>query len=559
MVKRQLIDLIRKSLALLKADWPEIDLPDEIQLETPPRKDLGDFSTNVAMILASQMKQPPRQVAEKIVAAMAAESSPEIERIEIAGPGFINLFLNDSWLYTSLKGILQQGSSFGKSNLGKGARVLVEFVSANPNGPIHIGHGRGGVIGDVLANLLAAVGYEVDREFYVNDAATSGQMLRFGRSLEARYFQLQGIDKEVPEDGYHGEYVIDIAREILNADGPRYTDIPEAERLSTFTALAQDKMLERQREILERFGLRFDNWFSEQGLVDARKVEEAIEALKARGYTYEQDGALWLRSTEFGDDKDRVLVRSNGVPTYLASDVAYHQDKFERGYDKLIDIWGPDHHGYIIRTKAAMQAIGYSPDRLDIFVHQIVRLLSDGELVRASKRAGDIITLEEILDEVGRDVTRFFFLMRSHDSHLDFDLDLAKKESQENPVYYVQYAHARICSILREASEGGGKAAPLDSAAADLTVLTQETERDLMRKLAELPEEIEVAATEYAPHRLTRYAQELGSVFHAFYTECRVLCEDESLACARLALVRATRTVLQITLGLLGVEAPERM
>lgn len=555
MVKQQLIDCIRKSVEAVNASGAQFALPDEVQLETPPRKDYGDFSTNVAMILASQAKLPPRQVADRIVASLRENQPGFVDKIEIAGPGFINFLLKPQWLQNAVREILDKSGDYGKSDLGKGQRVLLEFVSANPNGPIHIGHGRGGVLGDVLANLLAAVGYAVDREFYINDAATSGQMQKFGRSLEARYFQLQGIEKEVPEDGYHGEYVLDLAREILEAEGTRYNDLPEPERVSAFTQLAQDKMLEHHRMVLDRFGIRFDNWFSEQSLVDAGKVGEAIETLKARGYTYEQDGALWLKSTEFGDDKDRVLVRNSSVPTYLASDVAYHTDKFERGYDRLIDIWGPDHHGYIIRTKAAMQAVGYSPARLDIFVHQIVRLFSEGEMVRASKRAGDIITLEEILDEVGKDVTRFFFLMRSHDSHLDFDLDLAKKESQENPVYYVQYAHARICSILRDAPTS--EVSSLREA--DLSLLTHEAEQVLMRKLADLPEEIKLAAREYAPHRLTRYAQELGASFHGFYTECRVLGDDPALTAARLALVSATQIVLQITLRLLGVDAPEKM
>jgi len=315
-------------------------------------------------------------------------------------------------------------------------------------------------------------------------------------------------------------------------------------------------MIEHQQQTLERFGIVFDNWFSEQTLVDSGRITEAIEALKATGFTYEEDGALWLRSTAFGDDKDRVLVRNNGIPTYLASDVAYHINKFERGYDLLIDIWGPDHHGYITRTKAALQALGYSPERLHIFVHQIVRLISDGELVRASKRAGDLITLDEILDAVGKDVARFFYLMRSHDSHLDFDLELARNQSQENPVFYVQYAHARICSILREA---GDRAKESTFANADFSLLNHDEEVALMRKLADLPEEIALAATEFAPHRLTRYAQELAGAFHGFYTECRVLSDDEKLTAARLALVQAARIVLAITLRLLGVSAPERM
>jgi len=555
MVREHLISLIRQAVEPLLCGTG-VEIQGDIHLETPPSKEFGDFSTNTAMVLASQLKRPPREVASALIAAMQKISPAFVEKIELAGPGFINFFLHPSWLHDSLREILDSGENYGRSNIGEGRKVLLEFVSANPNGPIHIGHGRGGVIGDVLANLLSAVGYKVDREFYINDAATSAQMQKFGRSLEARYFQLQGIEREMPEDGYFGDYVIELAQEILDSEGDRYNQMSEEERLRLFTDLARQKMIEHQQQTLERFGIVFDNWFSEQTLVDSGRITEAIEALKATGFTYEEDGALWLRSTAFGDDKDRVLVRNNGIPTYLASDVAYHINKFERGYDLLIDIWGPDHHGYITRTKAALQALGYSPERLHIFVHQIVRLISDGELVRASKRAGDLITLDEILDAVGKDVARFFYLMRSHDSHLDFDLELARNQSQENPVFYVQYAHARICSILREA---GDRAKESTFANADFSLLNHDEEVALMRKLADLPEEIALAATEFAPHRLTRYAQELAGAFHGFYTECRVLSDDEKLTAARLALVQATRIVLAITLRLLGVSAPERM
>ena len=528
----------------------------EIALEPPKSKAFGDFTTNLAMVLASEVHEAPREVAEKIVARLKTGDGL-IEKAEVAGAGFINFTLKPDWLYEILRQIGSQGEKFGTSDVGKGTKVQVEFVSANPNGPITVAHGRGGTIGDVLASILQALNYDVTRESYINDAPTSTQMQNFGKSVAARYMQVLGHDVPVPEDGYHGEYVIDIARDIVKEYGDKFLSMPESERVPLFTKLAEEEMLKVQRSDLEKFGIKFDVWFSEAALHESSKVQKAIQLLKDRGYAYEEGGALWLKSTAFGDDKDRPLVRSNGQPTYIASDAAYHLDKFQRGFDRVIDVWGPDHHGYVARTKAAVAALGCDPNKLDIIIYQAVRLFSGGEIVMMSKRAGDVVLLSELVDEVGRDAARFFFLMRSSDTTLDFDLELAKQQSAENPVYYVQYAHARISSILRVAKESGISVS--SAADADLSLLNHDAEIDLIKKLAELPDLIAEAGASYEPHRLTRYAQDLAAVFHKFYTECRVMSEEKALTGARLVLVDSTRTVLANTLSLLGISAPERM
>jgi len=420
-----------------------------------------------------------------------------------------------------------------------------------------VAQGRAAAIGDTLARLLDARGYQVHREYYVNDAASSTQVGKLAESLDARYFQALGQDKPLPEDGYRGEYLAEMARRIVALEGDRYVALTEEERLAAFSALAEQGFVEDQRQVLEEFGVVFDNWFRESSLFDSGEVEAALALLTERGYTYEQDGAVWLRSTEFGDDKDRVLVRSNGKAMYVASDAAYHRGKFGRGFSRLIDIVGPDHHGWVARTRAAIAAIGCPVDKLDIIMHQVVRLFRGGEMVRMSKRAGDIITLQEVIEEVGADAARYFFLMRSTDSPLDFDLELAKKETAENPVYYVQYAHARISSILRNAVEQG---VPLPAVErANLALLRHSDELTLMRKLADFPEEVEAAARLYEPHRMTRFATELAGVFHQFYTNCRVLGDDPALTAARLILAGAALIALRNILRLLGVAAPERM
>jgi arginyl-tRNA synthetase len=431
-------------------------------------------------------------------------------------------------------------------------------VSANPTGPVAVVQGRAAAIGDTLAKLFEHTGWRISREYYINDALNSTQIQRFAETLEARYLQKFGQQVSVPEDGYQGDYVVDMAEELAQTEGDRYLRMSREERLAALYEYSLNSIVASQRRDMDAFGVRFDTWFHESALYEDHEVEAAIEALKARGYTYEADGALWLKATELGDEQDHVLVRSDGRPGYLAADIAYHKNKFDRGFDRLIDIWGPDHQGHVRRTKAGVRALGYDPSRFEILIHQIVRLFRGSEMVRMSKRAGDIIPLSALLEDVGADAARFFFLMQSLDSHLDFDLELAKKQANDNPVYYVQYAHARICSILREAQERGVGAGGTNPAP-NLDRLGEPDELALIRKLAELAEEIADAAERYEPHRMTRYAREIASVFHGFYTNCRVLTDDAALTAARLSLVQATLTVLRTVLRLLGVSAPEKM
>lgn len=557
MAKERLEQVIRAALAGAQSSG-EITFEGEpaIELEAPRNKDHGDLSCNVAMVLAKQAGMPPRKLAENLVARIETGNGL-IDRVEIAGPGFINFYLKPGWLHDVVREIHSQGSGYGRSERGVGIKVLLEFVSANPNGPITVGSGRSGIIGDTLARLYQLTGAEVWREYYINDAANSSQMINFGRSLVVRYQQLLGQDVPFPEDGYHGEYVTDIARGIIEESGDKYLKMDEEERLTLFTRMAEDAMITQQKADLKDFAIEFDCWYSERGLHDSGKVEATIDRLGHSGFTYEKDGAVWLKSTAFGDDKDRALVRSNGKPTYIASDAAYHADKFERGFNRLINVWGPDHHGYIARTKAAVGALGYNPEDLHVIIYQAVRLFSGGEIVMMSKRAGDVISLAELVEEVGKDAARYFLLMRSQDSQLDFDLELAKKQSDDNPVYYIQYAHARIASILRNAKEQG--VAVPDAASTDISGLTAEAEIDLMKKLADWPDEVATAAFTHQPHRLTAFAADLARLFHKFYTECRVLGDDPALTSARLVLVGAARTVLGNLLETIGVSAPEKM
>lgn len=557
MIKERLASAIKQALEESKRSGElTFESIPEITLEPPKNKAFGDFTTNVALILASQTGMSAWEVAGHIVRRIGTLGGL-VERAEVAGPGHINFYLTPDWLHDVLRRIARERDNYGQTDIGHGTKVQVEYVSANPNGPITVAHARGGTIGDTIANLLEALGYDVTRESYVNDAPTSLQMQNFGKSVHARYMQVLGHDYPMPEDGYHGAYVIDIAKEIVEEHGDKFLSLPEEERISLFTKLAEEKMLQMQKADLERFGIKHDVWFSERSLHESSKVSQAIQKLMERGYAYERAGAIWLRSTAFGDDKDRALVRSNGQPTYIASDAAYHADKFERGFQHVIDVWGPDHHGYIARTKAAVAALGYDPDRLTIIIYQAVRLYSGGELVMMSKRAGDVVLLSELLDDVGKDAARFFFLMRSADSTLDFDLELAKQQSVENPVYYVQYAHARICSILRNAQENGVEVPSAEDV--DLSLLTHEAEVDLIKKLGEFPDLVLQAGQAYEPHRLTRYAQDLAAVFHSFYTECRVMGDDPALRASRLVLTDCARIVLANALKLLGVSAPERM
>lgn len=536
--------------AMAAGTLPEAALPDFV-IETPKDEKNGDFSTNLAMQLTRILRQNPRKIAEAIVSGIDLPGL--VERVEIAGPGFINFYLVPGWLNRVLPAIQEEDADYGKSNAGGGERVQVEFVSANPTGLLHMGNARGGALGDTLAAVLNEAGYVCDKEYYINDAGN--QVENLGKSVEARYFELLGRDDyQIPEDGYHGKDIIATAQRLLDEKGESLVDLPEAERRELMKNYALKEKVAGIRGSLENFGVVFDNWFSEQSLHDAGSVHEVVDILREKGVVYEKDGAQWLRATDWGEEKDEVLVRSNGTPTYFAADIAYHRDKFERGYKRLINIWGADHHGHVARLKGAMTALGYPGDDITVILMQLVRLYRGGEIVKMSKRSGKYVTLDELIEEVGKEAARFFFIMRSPDSALDFDLDLAKAESSDNPVYYVQYAHARICSILSVAGVDTPKACDVD-----LSLLTEENERVLIRKLAEWPQEVADAARELAPYHLAYYAKELANAFHSFYNSCKVLTDDAALRDARLALVDCTRITLRNVLTLLGLSAPERM
>ncbi len=527
------------------------------EVEIPRSEQFGDYSTNLAMGLARQVRRNPREVADILLAHLPEETRQWVERAEVAGAGFINFYLKPGWAGEVVRHILQQGDHYGEATLGAGKRVLIEFVSANPTGPLTLGHGRNATVGDTLARLLQALGYQVEREFYINDGESSTQIRNFALSVLTRYRQMRGEPVEMPEDAYYGDYVIEIASWIRKQYGDAADQGEPSEVLKRFEQWATSQVLQEQQRDLSDFRVQFDRWFSEQRLYETGAVERTLQRLREQSYAYEAEGALWLRSGAFGDEKDRVLVRANGMPTYLASDAAYHLDKYERGYDLLINLWGADHHGYVARMKAVVAALGYNPDQLVILIYQLVNLFRGTEPVRMSKRAGELITLREVMDEIGVDALRFFYLLRSHDSTLDIDLELAKEQSEKNPVFYVQYAHARICSIERVAVEQGVPVPELQ--ATDLSLLTHPEEVALVKRLAEFPEEVRFAGLQYAPHRLTAYALDVARAFHSFYTECRVLSDDPHLTNARLLLIRAARIVLRNTLALMGVSAPERM
>lgn len=524
----------------------------EFIIEVPKDKDHGDFATNAAMTLTKQAKMKPRDIAQILVDELDMANGI-VDHVEIAGPGFINFYLKPQWIYDILPAVQAEDTAFGSSDAANGQKVQVEFVSANPTGLLHMGNARGGALGDSLTNCLRMAGYEVSKEYYINDAGN--QIIKLGKSLEARYFQELGqVDYPFPEDGYHGADIIDTAKHIIAEVGDAYTQLSEEERLAKMTKTALAEKLAGIQKGLAAFGVEYDVWFSEQTLHDSGAIFAVVDELAQKGYVYEKDGAKWLKTTEFGDEKDEVLVRANGIPTYFAADIAYHKNKFDRGFDRVINIWGADHHGHVARMKGAMQALGYDPKRLTIILMQLVRLYQNGELVKMSKRTGQFVTLEELIEEVGKDAARYFFVMRNPDSHLDFDLDLAKKESSDNPVYYVQYAHARIVSILGAAGTNVPRADEVD-----LTVLTHPAELDLLRKIADLPQEIASAAADLAPYRMARYATDLATLFHSFYNNCKVLTDDQALKDARLVLVDAARITLRNVLTLLGVSAPLRM
>lgn len=549
-IKNSLSEAIRNAAKQAVADgvFPAGEIP-AITLEVPPKKELGDFATNFAMQSARVFRLPPHRIAEEIVRRLSLE---ELERAEIAGPGFINVFLRAEVLYEELEQAIAAGESYGTLMAKEREPIMVEYVSANPTGPLHVGHGRGAAVGSALVNLLRVAGYPVRSEYYINDAGN--QIETLAASVNARYLELFGQPVELPENGYHGADIIDTAKRIAEKDGDRYLALSEEERLKVFREVALKEKLAALREDLSRFNVRFDVWFSERTLHPA-KVTDAIAKLRENGTIYEKDGALWLRSTDYGDDKDRVVIRENGEPTYLAADIAYHRDKFERGFGTLVDIWGADHHGYVCRVKAAMKALGYDPEKLRILLLQMVSLYRGGEPVKMSKRTGESVTLAELIEEVGTDAARYFFVMRSLDSQLDFDLDLARKQSNENPVYYVQYAHARIASIFRQAEEIGLTV----EADPDLTRLTDETEIALIKLITQYPDEVDKAAADYAPQRIAHFAHDLAGAFHSFYSKCRIMGVDEPLAKARLALAGKTQQVIRHALGILGVSAPEKM
>ncbi len=549
-IKEVLIKAIEDAAKSAIADgvFPEGELA-KIILEVPPQKEFGDFATNFAMQSARTFHMNPRKIAEVLLERIQGEW---LDHAQIAGPGFLNFYLKSNVLYDTFAKILAAGEVYGQLPEKDVERIMVEYVSANPTGPLHVGHGRGAAAGSALVNLLRAAGYPVSSEYYINDAGN--QINNLAASVNARYLELLGKESEFPENGYHGADIIDTAKRILKKDGDRYLSMSEDERLAVFKELALKEKLAALKEDLEAFNVTFDNWFSERTL-HPELVKEACDTLQKNGNIYEKDGALWLKSTAYGDDKDRVVIRDNGVPTYLAADIAYHRNKFERGFGKLINIWGADHHGYVCRVKAAMAALGYDPEKLEILLLQMVSLYRGGELVKMSKRTGQSVTLSELIEEVGTDAARYFFVMRSLDSQLDFDLDLAKSQSNENPVYYIQYAHARICSIFRQAQET--KLAV--GTAPQLELLTDETEIALIKKIEEYTEEVEKAAAEYAPQRIARYAYDLASAFHSFYNKCRIMGVDDKLAEARLALVQVTAHVIRHSLGIVGVSAPEKM
>lgn len=538
-------------------------------LERPREEGHGDWACTVAMRLAKAARMNPRQIAQILVDNLPKNEL--IETVEIAGPGFINLTLANSVFQNVIAEVRAQGSDYGKSTLPKPCKVDLEYVSANPTGPMHVGHGRWAALGDSIARVMRHAGYDVDEEFYINDQGN--QMNVFADSLVVRYQQALGQDVEMPEASYGGGYVKELAQQIIDRDGDKWLSVDPDERRHEFREMGYKAMMENVKETLEIFGNHFDTWFSERSLFVAdeegkTKVDRAFEVMKDKGYIFEQDGATYFRSTAFGDEKDRVLIKTNGELTYFMSDVAYHYDKMQRGYDHLIDIWGADHHGYIPRCQAMMAAWGY-PDALEVVLGQLVTLFRDGQQVRMSKRTGEMITFRELIDEVGVDATRYMMLSKSSDQSIDFDIEVAKKKDASNPVYYVQYAHARICSILRKAAQARGietegvSVAELVEALsitnADLSVLTHESELELMRKMADFTDLVAGAARDRAPFRLTHYAQDLAALFHSFYTNCRVIGEGEQLEQARLALADSARIVLALALGLLGVSAPEHM
>ncbi|EGQ0387419.1 arginine--tRNA ligase [Staphylococcus pseudintermedius] len=546
-VKQTLIQEIEKSIQ--QANIVE-SIP-EIKIEIPKDTKNGDYATNIAMVLTKLAKRNPREIAQLIVDHLDTEAA-HVKKIDIAGPGFINFYLDSSYLNAVIDQALELDTQFGRVAESKNKKILVEYVSANPTGDLHIGHARNAAVGDTLCNILDAAGYDVTREYYINDAGN--QITNLAKSIEVRYLQHLGQKAEMPADGYHGQDIKNIGADLAEKQ-PNLMDLSDDERLKTFRQLGVDYEMAKLKQDLADFNIHFDNWFSETSLYEKGEIKAVLERMKENGYTYEQDGATWLRTTDFKDDKDRVLIKKDGTYTYFLPDIAYHYDKFQRGNDNLINLFGADHHGYINRLKASLETFGVDSDRLEIQIMQMVRLMQDGEEVKMSKRTGNAITLREIMDEVGIDAARYFLTMRSADTHFDFDMALAKEQSQDNPVYYAQYAHARICSILRQA-EAQGYQVEKD---ADYQTITNDKAIELLKKVAEFEPMIEGAAEARAPHRVTNYIQDLAAHFHKFYNAEKVLTEDQAKTKAHLALIDAVRITLRNALQLVGVTAPEQM
>ena len=549
-VKQTLIEEIKHSI--LTSELADSESLPEIKVEIPKDTKNGDYSTNIAMVLTKIAKKNPREIAQAIVDNLNTAKA-NVEKVDIAGPGFINFYLDNHYLTAVIPEAINKGDKFGYAESSKDQSILLEYVSANPTGDLHIGHARNAAVGDTLANILTAAGYQVTREYYINDAGN--QITNLARSIEARYFEALGDSSvTMPEDGYHGKDIINIAND-LAAKQPELKDLAEEERIKTFRQLGVNYEMEKLRKDLSDFNTHFDNWFSETSLYEKGEIKAVLNKMTELGYTYEQDDATWLRTTDFKDDKDRVLIKNDGNYTYFLPDIAYHFDKVERGNDTLINLFGADHHGYINRLKASMETFGVDSERLEIQIMQMVRLLQNGEEVKMSKRTGNAITLREIMDEVGVDAARYFLTMRSPDTHFDFDMELAKQESQDNPVYYAQYAHARICSILKQAEERD----ITPSADVDFSPITNDKAIELMKKLAEFEPTIQNAAEQRAPHRITNYIQDLAAHFHKFYNAEKVLTEDIEKTKALIALVEAVKITLHNALALVGVNAPESM
>lgn len=555
-IKNQITQAISKSVESI-SDNALKDI--EIEIETPKEKEHGDFSSNIAMKLARVLKTNPRAIAQKITDGIETDGT-YIDKIEIAGAGFINFYLSPQWLYDGLMLAYNLKGDFGKTNIGNGRKVMVEFVSANPTGPMHMGNARGGALGDSLASVLEWTGYNVTREFYINDAGA--QIEKFAKSLEARYIQhIKGEDAiEFPEDGYQGNDIKVHAKNFADIYGDKYINADESERRQALVDYALPINIAKLKTDLERYRIYYDVWFNESNIHKNGEVKETIELLKKSGLTYEKDNALWLKTTEFGSEKDEVLIRANGIPTYFAVDIAYHRNKFEvRGFDKVINVWGADHHGHVARMKGAMDAIGIDSSKLEIVIMQLVRLIKDGDVARMSKRTGELITLSDLIDEIGVDAARFFFNMRQAGSHLEFDMDLAIKQSSDNPVFYVQYAHARISSILKNLNDENISTDIKNITKDMLVLLTEQPEKDLIAKINMLPSEIASSARLLEPSKLTRYVLDLAALFHSFYNSCRVKCDDENLMRARIILVECTKITIKNVLDILKISAPDKM